>query len=93
MQGQRCLRMMGARVSAETRSQQVGSSEFRTLPLDTSPAGTLAHLALLLSHPRATEEAEKTTTTYLDTSTHLVQGEVPPRTHPCPLLGLPPWAS
>lgn len=41
------------------------------------------HLAVLLSCHRATEEAEKTTTTYLDNGTHPAQGEVLPSSAPC----------
>lgn len=81
--------VMGARrVCAGTGSQQVGSYELGRCPL--------AHLAILLSCPRATEDAEKTTTTYLDNGTHPAQGEVLPGPAPplgpapCPPLGLKP---
>lgn len=79
--------VMGARrVCAGTRSQQAGSCELRHCPP--------AHVAILLSCPRATEDAEKTTTTYLDNGTHPAQGEVlrgpAPRWAPPPAR---PWAS
>lgn len=42
-----------------------------------SALGPLAHFALLLPLPRATEEAEKTTTSYLDNGARPAQGEEP----------------
>lgn len=61
-------------------SQQVGSCELRPWPR--------SHLALLLSLPRATEEAEKAAATYLDSGTHPAQGEAP--AWPAPPLCLLP---
>lgn len=76
------------RVCAGPRAPQAGSCELGRCPP--------AHLAILLSCPRATEDAEKTTTTYLDNGTHPAQGEVLPGPAPplgpapCPPLGLKP---
>lgn len=52
--------------------------------------GTLGSPSLF-SLPRAMEEAEKTTTTYLDSSTHPAQGEGPayPSSHLWPFVCLP----
>lgn len=100
MQGQQCLGVTGAwGICAGIPSQQVGSSEFGVLPVAQALQGHCPTLLFLLSCPRATEELEKTTTTYLDNGTHPVQGEASPRPHPCPgpaphpLLGFPPQAS
>lgn len=74
------------RVCAGPRAPQAGSCELGRCPP--------AHLAILLSCPRATEDAEKTTTTYLDNGTHPAQGEVLPG--PAPRWAPPParpWAS
>ena len=43
--------------------------------MDRSPAGSSGPLCSLTVLPRAPEEAEKTTTTYLDNGAHPAQGE------------------
>lgn len=51
-------------------------------------SGSLCYSAV---PPRATEEAEKTTTTYLDNGTHPTQGEA---SYQAPSLPVPaPWAT
>lgn len=95
MRGQQCLGVTGAGgICAGTLPQQVGFSELKALPVARAFQGDWPTLLFLLSCPRATEELEKTTTTYLDNGTHPVQGEASPRPRPCPgpaphpLLGL-----